>query len=68
MFLKLRGSNLRTKLCPTYDIDLVWHAHMAMQLRCKADTERVVGLHLPHERLRQRPHARRHPVGLMGQG
>ena len=33
MLLKLRGSNLRTKLCPTYDIDLVWHAHMAMPRR-----------------------------------
>ena len=38
-----------SKLCPTYDIDLVWHAHMAMPHRYKADTERLLGIHLPHD-------------------
>eukprot|EP00892_Ulva_mutabilis_P001219 jgi/Ulvmu1/11098/UM070_0013.1 len=48
-FLRIRGSNPGAKLCPTYDMNLVWHAHMAMPLQYKADTEARVGLHLPHD-------------------
>lgn len=37
------------KLCPTYDIDLVWHSHMTLPHEYRSDTESLLGAVLPHD-------------------
>eukprot|EP00892_Ulva_mutabilis_P007881 jgi/Ulvmu1/5465/UM023_0001.1 len=48
-FLSIRRANPGTKLCPTYDIDLVWHSHMSRPHQYKKETELRVGVHLSHD-------------------
>lgn len=49
-FLRLRWENPGVKLCPTYDIDIVWHAHMANDPHgYKCETEALLGEHVPHD-------------------
>eukprot|EP00892_Ulva_mutabilis_P007882 jgi/Ulvmu1/5466/UM023_0002.1 len=48
-FLGIRKSHPEFMLCPTYDIDLVWHAHMSRPHKYKADTEALLGEHFAHD-------------------
>ena len=48
-FLSIRHANPGQKICPTYDIDLVWHAHMSTPLDYKADTVALLGEHFTHD-------------------
>lgn len=49
-FLRLRKESPKVKLCPTYDIDAVWHTHMASDPHgYKRDTEGLLGEHFAHD-------------------
>jgi hypothetical protein len=41
--------NPEAKVCPTYDIDVVWHAHLSTPHQYKGDTELLIGAHLGHD-------------------
>lgn len=43
LFLHLHAKHGALTLCPTYDIDLLWHAHMASPKLYKAETEVLAG-------------------------
>ena len=47
MLLLRRRHGLR--LCPTYDIDVVWHAHMTLAVEYRADTKGLLGHVYPHD-------------------
>lgn len=47
-FLMIKRSH-SSKLCPTYDIDLAWHAHMTLLHEYQSDTEPLLGAVLPHD-------------------
>ena len=49
-FLRLQSENPKVKLCPTYGIDIVWHAHMANDPHgYKRHTEALLGEHFAHD-------------------
>ena len=47
-FLMIKQSHVG-KLCPAYDIGLVWHTHMTLPHEYRSDTESVLGAVLPHD-------------------
>ena len=48
-FLTLKREHANAFLVPTYDIDLIWHTHMALPDRYAADTVRISGKLVPHD-------------------
>ena len=49
-FLRLRKDHPDGKLCPTYDIDIAWHTHMAGDPHgYRRDTTALIGEHFSHD-------------------
>jgi len=48
-FLKLKQENPKSFLAPTYDMDLIWHTHMAFPTRYAQDIKHLLGRTLPHD-------------------
>jgi hypothetical protein len=42
-------SKYEGKLCPTYDIDIIWHTHMTLPSAYRTDTQEFLGRILSHD-------------------
>ncbi|KAJ1480522.1 hypothetical protein T484DRAFT_1900964 [Baffinella frigidus] len=49
MMLRLMGQNHARFIVPTYDIDLMWHTHMAFPEDYRKDSLRLAGRVVPHD-------------------
>jgi hypothetical protein len=48
LFLAIH-SKYEGKLCPTYDIDIIWHTHMTLPHAYRADTQDFLGKIVDHD-------------------
>jgi hypothetical protein len=49
MMLELMKKHPRQFIVPTYDIDNIWHTHLAFPSRYKADCKRIAGREINHD-------------------